>query len=116
MGQRIPPPRKSYRIYGLTRTWFFCWMVCLLPHHARYTARFMVRRPHMVFQEAPRLRTEITGPHIGPGAALGFGIAGHLAGFTYGIRCHIEIAIIAPSTVDGKFPHAVARFDDAGAA
>src|SRR5215470_3706426 len=95
---------------------FFCWMVCLLPHHARYATRLVVRRPHMVFQEAPRLGTEITGPRVGPGAALGFAIASRLAGFTYWIRRHIEIAIIAASTIDGKFTHTMTRLDHAGAA
>src|SRR5262252_4053676 len=95
---------------------FFCWMVYLLPHHARYATRLVVWRPHVVLQEAPRFRTEVAGSHIGPGAALGFGIAGHLAGFTYGIRRHIEIAVIAAGTINGKFPHAMTRLDHTGAA
>jgi hypothetical protein len=70
----------------------------------------------MVLQKASRFRTEVARPRIGPGAALGFPIADRLAGFACRIGRHLEIAIITAGTVDGKFPHAVARLDDAGAA
>src|SRR5713101_2612294 len=87
-----------------------------LPHHARNAARLVVRRHHVIFQEAPHFRTEIAGSHIGPGAALGFGVAGRLAGFARRIGRYLEIAIIAASAINGKLPHAVARLDEAGAA
>ena len=70
----------------------------------------------MVLQKASRFRTEVARPRIGPGAALGFPIAGGLAGFACRIWRHFEIAIITAGTVDGKFPHTVARLDDTGAA
>src|SRR5215471_10230570 len=87
-----------------------------LPHHTRYAAWLMVRRPDMVFEEAPRFRTEIAGPYVGPCAALSFAIAGRLAGFACRLRRHLEIAIVTADTVDGKLPRAMARLDDAGAA
>src|SRR5262249_34119226 len=87
-----------------------------LPHHARNTARLVMRRSHAIFQIAPRIWTEITGSHVGPGAALGFGVAGGLTGFARRIGRHLKIAIIAASAINRKLPHAMARLDDSGAA
>src|SRR5258708_18111094 len=75
----------------------------------------MVRRHYVVFQVAPRFRAEIAGPYIGPGAALGFGGAGRLAGFARRVGRYLEIAIVATGAINGELPHPVARLDDAGA-
>src|SRR6266850_1510319 len=75
----------------------------------------MVRRHHVIFQVAPRFRAEIAGPYIGPGAALGFGVAGRLAGLARRTGRYLEIAIVAAGTINGELPHGVARLDDAGA-
>src|SRR5258708_15355438 len=75
----------------------------------------MVRRHYVVFQVAPRFRAEIAGPYIGPGAALGFGVAGRLAGFARRVGRYLEIAIVATGAINGELPHPVARLDDAGA-
>src|SRR5258708_20165140 len=75
----------------------------------------MVRRHYVVFQVAPRFRAEIAGPDIGPGAALGVGVAGRLAGLARRIGRYLEIAIVAAGAINGELPHPVARLDDAGA-
>src|SRR5258708_18433043 len=75
----------------------------------------MVRRHYVVFQVAPRFRAEIAGPDIGPGAALGVGVAGRLAGLARRTGRYLEIAIVAAGTINGELPHGVARLDDAGA-
>src|SRR5258708_18213235 len=75
----------------------------------------MVRRHYVVFQVAPRFRAEIAGQDIGPGAALGFGVAGRLAGLARCTGRDLEIAIVAAGAINGELPHPVARLDDAGA-
>src|SRR5258708_29953753 len=75
----------------------------------------MVRRHHVVFQVAPRFRAKIAGSDIGPGAALGVGVAGRLAGLARCIGRYFEIAIVAADAINRELPHAVARLDDAGA-
>src|SRR5258708_31334435 len=75
----------------------------------------MVRRHYVIFQVAPRFRAEIAGPYIGPGAALGVGVAGRLAGVARRIGRDLEIAIVAAGAINGELPHPVARLDDAGA-
>src|SRR5215470_4899637 len=85
-----------------------------LTHDPRDAARLVARRHHAVLQVAPRVGTEITGPHIGPGAAMGFGLAGRLAGFARRTGLNLEIAIIAARAIDGKLPQTVARFDHTG--
>src|SRR5580698_1643126 len=75
-----------------------------------------MRRHHVTFHEAARLGADITRPDIAPGAALGLTVARRLAGFAGRVGRHLDVAIVPAGAVDGEFPHAVARLDDAGAA
>src|SRR5258708_22644545 len=75
----------------------------------------MVRRHHVILKGAPRFSDKIAGPDIGPGATLGVGIAGRLAGLARRIGRDLKIAIVAAGAINGELPHPVARLDDAGA-
>src|SRR5262249_42731382 len=79
-------------------------------------ARPVVRRHQAVFEVALRLRTDIARAHVGPGAALGLGVADALACLARRAGCDLKTAVVAAGPVYGKLPEAVVRLDDARAA
>src|SRR5262249_52568000 len=87
-----------------------------LSHNAGNAARPVVRRHQAVFQVALRLRTDIARAHVGPGAALGFGVADALAGLARRAHRNLKTPVVAAGPIDGKLPEAVMRLDAARAA
>src|SRR3954463_955073 len=87
-----------------------------LPHHARDEPRLAPRRLDVFFQLAVRVATDITGPCIGPGAALVVRVAGRLARLVALAAFDLEAAVVAPEPVDRGFDRTAALLDHAGAA
>src|SRR5450631_2755222 len=87
-----------------------------LSHHARDAARLVPWRGDPVLQIAARERSNVAGPHIGPGAAFVLGLAGRLASGAGRIGRDLEIAIVAADAIDGIFDRTAPRLDRAGAA
>lgn len=83
-------------------------------HHARNTARFAPRRTHPVLEMAACRRTEIAGPHIGPGTAAAIGFARQKASAARRIGPDLEGAVVAAGAVNAVFPSRVARCNDTG--
>src|SRR6185312_6255714 len=72
-------------------------------HHPRHAAGLVPRAGDPLLQEAARRRPEIARPHIGPGAAAVFALAGRLAGRPGRIARNVEVLVVAAGAVDREF-------------
>jgi hypothetical protein len=84
-----------------------------LSHYARNTTRLVPRARDLILEIATCARSDIAGPHIGPGPAFVLGLARRLASRTVRFSRNFQIAVIAAEAVNGILDWCLARLDHA---